>query len=180
MRMSSESREVTSRSDSRDTATYHRRNCPFHFSDPTTSHVLVCGRLVKPSGTPSASNAGQRPANEGHDKALLNTMAKKNAKILSALSPRNLGAGSIWDSAMDEPAPGDTEAARGRSRPGRGAHANARSTSPKSKKKHGNRSTSVPANSRANLLDNNVLGYALLHDSLRPSPCKRATDFVQA
>ena len=86
-------------------------------------------------------------------------MAKKNAKILSSLSPRNLGAGSIWDSEMDEPAPGDA-GGRGRSSL-RGGAADARSTSPKTKKKNANRSTSVPANSRANLLDNNVLGVCV-------------------
>lgn len=112
---------------------------------------------MKPGASPAQNKVGGRLANEGQDKVLLNTMAKKNAKILSSLSPRNLGAGSIWDDTADEPAPGDRDD-RGRQGLSRVSTGTARSTSPKAKKKRGNRSTSVPANSRANLLDNNVLG----------------------
>lgn len=124
---------------------------------PSSDRAETCFRLVKPSASPAPGKAGGRQFKEGQDKVLLNTMAKKNAKILSSLSPRNLGAGSIWDSEMDQPAPGDAGSRGGRSSL-RGGAADARSTSPKTKKKHANRSTSVPANSRANLLDNNVLG----------------------
>jgi len=76
-------------------------------------------------------------------------MAKKNARILTSLSPvNNIGAGSIWDESNESTFNDD----RGRSTADgvRGA----------SKKKGKNRSTSVPASSRANLLDNNILALS--------------------
>eukprot|EP00277_Geminigera_cryophila_P000035 CAMPEP_0179420926 /NCGR_PEP_ID=MMETSP0799-20121207/9458_1 /TAXON_ID=46947 /ORGANISM="Geminigera cryophila, Strain CCMP2564" /LENGTH=253 /DNA_ID=CAMNT_0021194629 /DNA_START=15 /DNA_END=776 /DNA_ORIENTATION=+ len=79
-------------------------------------------------------------------------MAKKNSKILSSLSPRNLGAGSIWDE--EEAVAQDDRRGRSTSTHDEG------STEQTPKKKHGGRSTSVPANSRASLLDNNVLALS--------------------
>ena len=78
-------------------------------------------------------------------------MAKKNSKILTSLSPvNNIGAGSIWDESNESTFNDD----RGCSTAGvvvRGA----------SKKKGKTRSsTSVPASSRANLLDNNILALS--------------------
>jgi hypothetical protein len=77
-------------------------------------------------------------------------MAKKNSKILTSLSPvNNIGVGSIWDESNESTFNDD----RGRSTAGgvRGA----------SKKKGKTRSsTSVPASSRANLLDNNILALS--------------------
>jgi len=107
------------------------------------------GLIKKPDA--AGANGSSRPARPEENDALLKTMAKKNSKILSSLSPRNLGAGSIWDDA-EAPAPGDAQ--RGRST------RDVRSTSPKAKKKPGNRSTSVPAQARASLLDNNILALS--------------------
>jgi len=119
--------------------------------------------LVKANSNASAGGSAlagtNRPAKPEKQDALLKTMAKKNSKILSSLSPRNLGAGSIWDDA-EAPANHDEEdGTRGRSTTSRGGPRN-QSNSPKAKKKHANRSTSVPANSRASLLDNNILALS--------------------
>ena len=121
------------------------------------------GLIKKPAAT--GANGSSRPVRPEQNDALLKTMAKKNSKILSSLSPRNLGAGSIWGdeeiSAQGEEetlAPGELELRRGRANGTRDR--NIRSSSPKAKKKHGNRSTSVPAQSRASLLDNNILALS--------------------
>ena len=121
------------------------------------------GLIKKPAAT--GANGSSRPVRPEQNDALLKTMAKKNSKILSSLSPPNLGAGSIWDDEEisatgneETPAPGELELHRGRANGTRDR--NIRSSSPKAKKKHGNRSTSVPAQSRASLLDNNILALS--------------------
>jgi hypothetical protein len=119
------------------------------------------GLIKKPAAT--GANGSSRPVRPEQNDALLKTMAKKNSKIISALSPRNLGAGSIWGDEIsatgdETPAPGELELHRGRANETRDR--SMRSSSPKSKKKHGNRSTSVPAQSRASLLDNNILALS--------------------
>ena len=122
----------------------------------------VLSGLVRPTAlqsSPAAPRSGRAPKAEGKD-VLLSTMAKKNSKILTTISPRHLGAGSIWEADTSEPAPRDFGAdERGRDRRSRGAAA-ARSKSGETKKKIGGRSTSVPAQARQMLLDNNVLAMS--------------------